>query len=291
MTGPQRSTAGSSTITWNIHAQGQVELLRLRGPAQLQTRAGQNVFWLLALSTQMRTLITCEEYPPFIQEWLVVLRDRITGPAKAFIGLSSFAHDLSAIGTAVREALSTDDNNFLLWTVTKLWDKLLSSHAILDDSLAELPLGEPINLMNLYISSMYRTYYIRTLQHMLDLAESSQAREDSGIPSEYLDGIVSSIRDIVQDMTAAILSTVPAVLTAGPEVYSLRDNPICHRPACWPDVLKLLWPLRILSARRQLLTDEQAEFSELILQHISEDFGIRQAVAIYHMLDRPFSGS
>lgn len=293
--GSQRSVSGSSAISWSIHAQGQVELLRLRGPSQLQKPMGQNIFWLLAMSIQMRTLITGEEYPSFIQDWSILSQDQISGLGLSFFGLSSFAHDLSIIGKRVREALTTDDTQFLPWTITDLWNKLLILQATLDQALYDHPLGEPIHLKNLYISNMYRTYYTRTLQHMLDLAESPQAEGNSSIPPGQLDTIVSSIKSIVQSLASATLSTVPAILTAygadqGPEAYLLESSMTCCRPVCWPDVLKLLWPLRILSARKQLLSDAQVELSQLVLQRISEDFGIRQAVATYHLLDRPPGG-
>lgn len=290
LAGAQHLTHGSSTVTWSIHAQGQVELLRLRGQGQLETPTGRGVFCLLAMSTQIRTLITAEEYPPFIQEWLTASRDQLSGPNLEFFGLSSFAYDLSDIVTRIREALTTDDTQFLSWTMTDLWTRLLGLQATLDKALRDHALGEPVSLENLHISNLYRTFYVRSLQHMLDLVNSRQAREN--LPSAQLDRVVFSIHNTVQNLAEAILSSASTVLTSkrdarGSGSSSLGDSLAFNRPVFWCDFLKLLWPLRILRARKQLPSDRQADLAEAMLQCISEDFCIRQAVANYHPLDVP----
>lgn len=296
MAGSQHSTARPSTVTWSIHAQGQVELLRLRGPDQLKTPDGRKIFWYLTMSGQVRSLITGAEYPSFIRDWLTESQDDLVGCHRTFLALSTFANHLTVIGARIQEALNTDDTQFLAWTIEDLWTEILTLETTLDQALYDFPLGEPTNLDNLYISNMYRTYYTRTLQHMFDLAESPQARQSVNIEAPHLDQIIEHLQTTVQNLASATLSTVPMILTGSGGDYgsTTRSPPLSpprlsrprSRPIGWSDILQLLWPLRIICARKQLLQPTQGDFAQTALERMSDEFGIRQAVAAYDLLDR-----
>lgn len=283
-------TDGSSTVTWGIHAQGSIELLRLRGPRQLDTSAGRSIFFQLAASTQIRTMITGEESPAFIQDWLLASKDRLSGPGLEFFYLSSFAREVANVATQAHEALRADDTSFLSWTTTDLWNQLLSLRTTLDQALQTHPIGEIVNVDNLHISNQYRTFYIRALQHLLELVESERFPDGNVLPSEQNARISMSIRNMMRSLVDGVLSTASLVLDSM-KADSGRRSPVgkgrskLTRPIYWCDVLKQLWPLRVLGGRKYLLSEDQIMANESMLRRLSNDFCIRQAVAVYHPLD------
>lgn len=285
--GSQHMSDGSSTITWGIHAQGSVELLRLRGPNQLETSAGRSIFFQLAASTQIRTMITGEDYPAFIHDWLLASRDRLCGPGLEFFYLSSFASETASVATQVQEALRADDIHFRSWTTTDLWTQVLGLQATLDQALQRHSIGEPVDVDHLHFSNQYRTFYLRALQHMLELVEARGLADDNGLPAEQNFRLSLSIHDTMRSLIDELLSTVTLVVTSMLGDQGRRSS-VSHgtskftRPLYWCDVLKQLWPLRVLGSRRYLLTNEQVRTTESMLCCLSENFCIRQALAVYH---------
>lgn len=292
MVGSLHVTDGSSTVTWGIHAQGLTELLRLRGSDQLDTPAGRTIFTILAKNTQTRTLITGEDFPEFIKDWsrLLAPRDRPSIPSRDFFHMSSeFAYEMANIATQAREAMATDDPHFLSWNITDLWSRLLAFRPTLNQALYDYPIGEPANADNVYFSNHYRTLYTRALQHVLEFVEARQISHGNVLPSEQVASIALTIHNMIQSLADEILSTASIVLAPWLAKKGRRGskppNPHTDRPVNWTDILKLLWPMRILGCRKYLLTEDQAELTERILQCMSENFCMRQSVAIYHPLD------
>lgn len=278
---------GSSIVTWGIHAQGSVELLRLRGPNQLHTASGRSIFFMLAASTQIRTLITGEEYPAFVQDWLLASQDKLSGPGLDFLHLNNFACDAASVASQAREALNIDDTDFLSWRITDLWTRLLGLQVTLNQALTTHSLGEPVNLDNIHISNHYRTLCLRAGQHMLELVQTREIRDCNHSLLEQNAGLSLSLHGMIQSLVDGTLSTASIVL--GPQVINQdrrnslpRGSSKCNRPIYWCDILKLLWPLRILNSRNQFLRDDQAETARSMLRRVSEDFCIRQAVVVYH---------
>jgi len=50
------------------------------------------------------------------------------------------------------------------------------------------------------------------------------------------------------------------------------------RPVCWADLLRLLWPLRVILARKQLVNVDDIQTVEDALHKIGTDYCIRQAM-------------
>lgn len=291
MAGSQHHTEGSSTVTWGIHAQGSLELLRLRGPHQLDTPEGRSIFYMLSSSMHIRTLITGEDSPAFIQDWLLAARDKFTGPALDFYHMSSFAYDTAVVSSQARDALRTGDQNLLSWTTNDLWTRLAGLQTTFDQAMLDHPAREPVNPENLHMANQYRTFYMRCLQHVLGLVESADLRDMDGLLPEKNARISLSIRNMLHGLVDGILSSCSIILST-----LMADDPTrrpslprifarCIRPLYFCDVLKLLWPLRVTSSRKQLLTADQLTTSESMLRCMSEDFCIRQSVAVYHPVD------
>lgn len=235
-------------------------------------------------------MITGEESPAFIQDWLLASKDRLSGPGLEFLYLSTFACEVGHVATQAHEALRADDTDFISWTTTDLWTRLLSLRVTLDQALHTHPVGEIVNVENLHISNQYRTFYIRALQHVLELVETRQFPDGDGLPPDQSARISISIRNTMRSLVDGVLSTASLVLDSL-QAESDRRSPVGKgrskftRPIYWCDALKQLWPLRILGARKYLLDEDQITSHESMLRRLSNDFCIRQAVAVYHPLD------
>lgn len=104
-------TDGQSDLH-RIHSQGRLVILRLRGPEQLRTKIGRNLFTLLYHQQLIGSFFeggsVMEEYPDWMREWY---------PETPVAKLETSMHAVSSLVSRLRRALNARDMDELLHLV------------------------------------------------------------------------------------------------------------------------------------------------------------------------------
>lgn len=223
----------------------------------------------------MRSLIGGVDCPPFIGEWINAFQLECPPSELDCLHVAQFANHSADICAKVRQAIVSDSLDSLPWTVQQLWDEVLGLQSVLESAQPQIsPFEAPVSVKS-HIQNRYRTCYTRTLQFMYQLLESDLPMQDLTIDTATCNHIRSQITAIIQSLAAATIHTAERVLA--PDT-NMSDPTLSSMPD-WFDILKILWPLRILCACKQILLPSQVETVEAMLQRINDDFCIRQAVA------------
>lgn len=256
----------------------------MRGPDQLQTSAGRQIFWLLAVSTQIKSLLGGNEYPAFINSWLDDFHTQNPETDVDFVRLSNF---VSQIASLMAEIQQHNESPILLLAgpdVPELWSRVQALEAILNQALFDRPLGEPVDLDAVFLHNQYRACFIRLAQCFLDLIGSDLVQQGPDTDHDQVNSALFQLTSDVQSLSAATISTVPYVLGSGfgavfEDIQPPQPGKVTNRPVGWFDVLRLLWPLRFMASRRHILGQTQFDYVYTVLQHISSRYGIRHATA------------
>lgn len=283
VTGPQSPIDVTiPAVTWSIHTQGLLQLLRLRGPEQLQTHTGRSVFWILVGPTQALSLIAGIECPSFIRTWLDDLDDRDLIVDADLVRLSEFAYNTALTSATICRSLRGSSSGLPGPEIDSVWFQVQAIDVLFREAMDGLPLDEVVSLDKVNQCNMYRAYYMRTLQFMLDLAQCGFSQRDSAVDRSQISAMVAHGTSTISSLTAQTVRTIPYIL--GPQPLSATSaisaqQAVLDRSVCWGDVLQLLWPLRIIMARKQLVGVDDIQTVNNALFKMSADYCIRQAVA------------
>ena len=282
--GSNPSTLGPGAVT--VHAHGLLNLLRLRGPDQLQTEAGRGIFWLLATSTQIMSLISGTRYPAFTQTWLDDFRSTNPDCDTYLFQLNIFAGRATSVAAQARQSQQPQGPMSDLPSVTELWTQVQALETELNLALQEQRVEEPINLQKLFLNNQYRAYYVRTLQIVQDSVRSNDIKGNDISYYNKISTILGQISTGIQSSTDAILENVFCILgpTSGmslPATSDFSTGWTLERPVCWADVFRLVWPLRTVILRSSILSELQLQNVQSALQYIGTKYCLRTAVAPY----------
>lgn len=268
--------------TWSIHAQGLLELIRLRGPEQLQTHTGRNIFWFLALSTQIRSLIAGIECPSFIKTWLDDLHGRNPTIDADLVRLNSFTYTTTLLSARTCRTLRGSSPELLGSEIDSVWSQVQAIEVLFHKAMDDTPLGETISLDKIHLCNMYRVSYMRTLQFMLDLAHAEFLQHEAAVDQNQISALITHGIINIRSLAAESVRTIPYVLGQEPSSSTSATSVqqlALDRSVCWADVLRLLWPVRIILARKQLVDIGDIQTVEDALHKIGTDYCIRQAMA------------
>jgi len=219
------TTVTIPAITWSIHTQGLLELMRLRGPEQLQTYTGRNIFWLLAPSVQIRSLIAGIECPSFIKTWLDDLLGRNQTINADLVRLNSFAHTTALLSAIMCRTLRGSSPELLGWEIDSIWNRVQATGALFHEAMDDNLLGETISLDKIHYCNTYRVYYMRTLQFMLDLAHTAFLQPEAAVDHNQISAITTHGTINIRSLAAETVRTIPYFLCAG--VIKLNVSYIC----------------------------------------------------------------
>jgi len=257
----------------------------LRGPEQLQTPIGRSIFWVSALSTQIRSLTAGVECPVFIREWLDALGDRSPTTDADLVRMSRFADTAAFLSAEICRKLSETPLELLSVDLGNLWAQVQALQAPFGQAISDHHLSEPIDINRVHLCNMYRAYYIRVLQFFLDMLQAHLSQAEITIDHGQANAMMDQCISTVRSLAAETIQVMPYILGHEHSSSMSADIPIYEptlsRAVCWADVLRLLWPLRVILARRYLLSDEEVQVVEGALQKINTDFCIRQATATF----------
>ncbi|KAK5079567.1 hypothetical protein LTR70_009343 [Exophiala xenobiotica] len=166
------TTVTIPTITWSIHTQGLLELMRLRGPEQLQTYTGRNIFGLLAPSVRIRSLVAGIECPSFIKTWLDDLLGRNQTIDADLVRLNGFAHTTALVSAIMCRTLCRSSPELLGWEIDSVWDRVQATEALFYEAMDDNLLGE-------------------TMQFMLDLAHTAFLQPEAAVDHNQISAITT----------------------------------------------------------------------------------------------------
>lgn len=263
-------------VNWSIHTQGLIELLRIRGPQQLHNGHDRNLFWLFASSVQMRALIAGIESPPFIEEWLMTFRPECPPEDMETLELHSFAGQSSSLSAKVQQALVARSLANLPWTLQQLWNEVQKLELLITRLVQGLPELHAVPIAKAHRLNHYRTCHTRLMYSVYILLDSNLPAQDPTSNATTIEDLKAEVVSSVQSLASATIESASNILGSPTSAQALSSS----TPNCdWFNVLRTLWPLRMLNARQDLLTDEQVVSIKFMLNRINDDFCIRQAVA------------
>lgn len=241
------------------------------------------------MSTQIQSLVAGVEYPDFIQSWLEGFQKQNPHTDTDLIKLSKFAMTTARVAAGIRDRLNVSAGEIEPWTINGIWDEVQRLETVLNQALYDHPLEDPVILNNISLSNQYRVYFVRMLQFVLDFINSDHVQQNPVTDHEQLNFILANITANIQALAMATLQSAPYILGAGIEDPTAQKSPkqsisAFDRSVTWADILRLLWPIRIMAARPHILRQQQYEFAQACLHRISTTYCMRHAHAPFMAL-------
>lgn len=280
--GSPKSNRIPGPVTWSIHTQGLVELLKMRGPQQLENQRTRDIFWKLSRSIQMHALMAGIACPSFLHDWLTEYEDDIPTSEQDYRLLYLFGYDAASFCATIRHSIEIGSTSLLspqndIFEVAERLDNRVTA------ILANDPLQSPISLHQISIHNLYRSVHIKVQSSLLQLLDSPL------VSSFSPQGLISTLRrqclQVLRDLTDATLETMPYIL--GPSFSdsppsSPNKSPKLFRPRAWADALNAFWSLRHIISSSSFVRTKQQEIAEAKLKRIANELYIRQAVGAFY---------
>lgn len=279
-------------MSWNVHALGLASLLRVRGPSQLNTRMGQQLFWQLATAAQIQALVAGTPYPNYIYPWLDKLDSTAIALYANSIDVTRFADRVARLlakinaarpNSDIRTPEDTIDNITNLWTDASSLGN--SARQALTDDGDIVRQGCPLraDIGTIHLSNQYRICFIEILQAMLDLIQAYGLQDDELYHSTAMSYVSTQVNEQHRTFVSAVLKAAQLILnqdmprTSEESAGGGINTNTCS--ICWTDGLRLLWPLRSIASRKSMLEEWQVRMVEAALEILSTRFSIRYANA------------
>ncbi|KIX08156.1 uncharacterized protein Z518_02812 [Rhinocladiella mackenziei CBS 650.93] len=284
--GSSSPTQNVGPVTWNVHTQGLVSLLRLRGTSHFSTPIERNLFWLVYNTVQIRCFIAGVECPPESLEWLQALQTNLRDEEMHLHRVCVYGYHASFICAKIRTVISqgiiSSPNPSLKLLAEaetlerEVNEQLISLPQVLDTNALGPELGETrLNVRDITVRTFYCAFRLKTHLTVIELLDLIRLHI-SGIDTEMLENQCQHHVMKTQMLADEILAGVPFL-------YQSRDAPAEFqpgRPRYWTDGLRLLWPLRLVAYWRSVRED-QRRVAGSFLRHIKEELGIQQATEAF----------
>lgn len=279
-------------MSWNVHALGLASLLRVRGPSQLNTRTGQQIFWQLATAAQIQALVAGTPYPDYIYPWLDQLDSTAIATYANSIEVTRFADRAAKLLAKINAAQTMSNIRTLEDThenITRLWTDVSSLgmsawQALIDDD-DVVKQGCPLraDIGKIHLSNQYRICFIEILQAMLDLIQAFSSQDEELYDSTAIFYVSTQVNEQHRTFVSAVLKAAQLILnqdmSGASGEFPGGDASTKTCSICWTDGLRLLWPLRSIASRKSMLEEWQVRAVEAALEILSTRFSIRYANA------------
>lgn len=259
-----------------------MQLLHARGVDQVESEQGTKIFLLLVVLVQIRCLTTMEGDMTFFKSCLqnVRLLDHVR--VADLLEVTNFTSVTIDAVVNINLALNRSRNHYDQSALRRVLIDVVELEASLYTTTLESALQTTTSPFDVMLSNQYRTSYIRMLQLVLELVETIQSHDTTAAGDFFLESTYSKFACAISTQAELVLDILPMVL--GPNFLSDQagaeqtETPLFDRATSWSDILRLLWPLRMIALGPQYIRSEQFDRISQALQHISKKYGIGRCV-------------
>lgn len=217
------------------------------------------------------------EYPKESLEWFEILHANLAEHDEPVVVVSMYSYNVSCILPRIRTLVALGNIEEALHHAPSIIAKSDAIEAEMLTWLRSEKVSSRINPGDLPLLptwNMYRVVRSKLHESLVTffglLGDLSTLLLTPEVIQERLDHSIL----IVQEMTDEILETIPYAM-GDP---SIRDEDLqLIRPRAWPDALRLLWPLRIVSFS-PIILPRQRGIAKRALCRIGLEMGIRRAL-------------
>ncbi|QKX63045.1 uncharacterized protein TRUGW13939_10213 [Talaromyces rugulosus] len=198
---------------WELHSQGLVALVRVRGPQQFSRQDGRNIFWVIFTTIQLQASITGKECPEDSRRWLDEIAQHCSSLWEQAL-LQMFRYSLYCTNMCSRiRQLETSGNveNILSSVPHILGDMEIMDKLYEDSHSARMALDDQnkaavLNNSRVYIKNYQDSFRIRLLTNVLEFLlhacqSPSCAPPQRGALSQHRWRCVDELKTLIDGIT------------------------------------------------------------------------------------------
>ncbi|KKK16940.1 hypothetical protein ARAM_003754 [Aspergillus rambellii] len=123
--GPQVDVlSGSVAAAWDVHCNGMLELIRLRGPQQFTTHAGRSLFWVVFNTVQYRDIICHRPSDRETLTWFDQLLQQSKPSELIILRTAIFSYHCIQLSSHIQGLLNKDDPDKLIMVAGSLMKEM-----------------------------------------------------------------------------------------------------------------------------------------------------------------------
>lgn len=264
-------------------------MLSARGMDQTQTENGLKIFWLLISFVQVKSLTLGEDNANIVAGSIETLLRSGQLQNPEVLDLAQYTNETISMVATISEALLEAGLNYDSVKLRSILANAVKLQAHMEETVIEsLPIL-PTNPFDAYSNNQYRGCYIRLLQLILDLISTIRNWEFDTENDVLLNALQQKCIDGIRRQAALIFDSLPFILGSkfdATQVTSLSKTLSPEIPMSWSNVLRLLWPLRTISARLHYISDDQVQYLLRVMQYICKNYGIGDGLSQFLVEER-----
>lgn len=262
------------------------QLLSARGIDQTQTENGLKIFWLLISFVQIKSLALGEDNANFVTGSIEALLKSSQSQNPEVLHLAKYTNETISMVATISEALLEAGLNYDSVKLRNILTDAVKLQAHMEGTVIETLPILPTNAFDAYSNNQYRGCYIRLLQLILDLISTIRNWEFDTENDVLLNSLQQKSINGIRRQAALIFDSLPFILGSkfdAMQVTGLSENIPSGAPMSWSNVLRLLWPLRTISARLHYISDDQVQYLLKVMQYICKNYGIGNGLSQFLM--------
>ncbi|KAF5656984.1 heterokaryon incompatibility protein het-E-1 [Fusarium circinatum] len=221
-------------------------------------------------SAQIHSLSSNTECPQGLEEWFVIIKEKMLPREAMVLYVSSFIFKACQVQARIFKILSSCDCDAARIAFYDIVASIRDARQELR-AFAESP-RTAIGLFDTYMSNLYAGTCIKVYSLLMALACFLSHQRPLSIPLDVLRSTRNQCINIAQNSAQNVLDTLPRALNT-------RATPDMS-PKAFFDAVKLVWPLRAIHAM-PATSPEQKRVAAKTLEFLGRDIGLKQALNIY----------
>ncbi|KAL6869133.1 hypothetical protein ACO1O0_000456 [Amphichorda felina] len=256
---------------WHLHTRGMFGILKTRGIRSLRSEVGRTAFWSAFGLVQIDNIISANESPPEVEEWLSFIRENMFEDEHVSLTVAIFLHEVAAIRSQMLDIVRRDDYETASDEYLDLVGRLNRAENEANMSFEAVPAvgdGYDTYWRNLHCSAIVKCYHVTQL-----LVNFLSHHAPCRIPIDQLQAQHEYCLQRMRSAADEILSYSSTIL----DTKLIRSD---KSPKFLFDAFKVVWPLTSVYTTASVLPSQRSQ-AEMALYFIGHELGVKQALHTY----------